>query len=110
MNLLVLAQALVMGMVWKMEKKVVAEIKRSVDIFQEKLEKLSATMDTVCISKHLKDKCFILYTPNWKRKELQRQQYFTHFWPINRNLAVLYSKAEFCDGTRNVNKTTCKIN
>jgi hypothetical protein len=60
MNLLALA--LVMGMVWKMEKKVVDTIKRKVDIFQENLEKSSATMDTVCFSKHLTDKSFILYS------------------------------------------------
>jgi len=46
MNLLALF--LVMGTVWKMEKKVVDTIKRNVDIFQKNLEKSSATMDTVC--------------------------------------------------------------
>ena len=54
MNLLALA--LVMGMVWKMEKKVVEAI------FQENLEKSSATVDTVCFSKRLTDKSFLLYS------------------------------------------------
>ena len=40
-----------MGMVWKMEKKVVATIKRNFDIFQENWEKSSTTMDKVCFSK-----------------------------------------------------------
>jgi len=60
MNLLTLA--LVMGMLWKMEKKVVTTIKRNVDIFQENLEKSSATIDTVCFSKRLTDKSFILHS------------------------------------------------
>lgn len=82
----------------------VAAIKRNVDIFQDNSEKSSATMDTVCFSKRLTDKNFILYSQIGQEK-IPVQQHFTRFWRINRSLAAICSKAEFRDGTRNVNKT-----
>lgn len=100
----ILALALVMGMVWKMEKEVVTAINSHL---AGKFRQI-VTIDIVCVCKRLTDKSLILYTSNWERKALQRQQHFTRFWLINRNLAALLSKAEFCDSTRNVNKTHAK--
>jgi hypothetical protein len=42
--------------------------KRNVDIFQENLEKSSAAMETVCFSKRLTGKSFILYWKTGQKK------------------------------------------